>query len=111
MKKYLIIFHILLLTALVAGTFIEPEEFIVVTFIPLLLIILIIVFLLMESKYIMIPSVLLLFLSTIAFAMMVIGNIAWSEGTILIVIVGYLLFLTFEIVTIVFAFKHFKKQN
>lgn len=94
-----------------AGTFIEPEELIVVTFIPLLLIILIIVFLLMESKYLMIPSVLLIMLSTIAFAMMVIGNIAWSKGTLLIVMFGYLLFLTFEIVTIVFAFNHFKKQN
>lgn len=110
MKKYIIIFHFLLLIALIAGTLIEPEDFIVVTFIPLLLIVLIIVFLLMESKYIMIPSVLLILLSTIAFAMMVIGNISWSEGTILIIIFGYLLFLACEIVTIVFAFKNFKKQ-
>lgn len=110
MKKYLLIFHILLFIALLCVTMIEPEELIVVTFIPLLLVILIIVFLVNESKFILIPGVILVLISTIAFAMMVVGNIVWSEVTVFLVIILYLIFLTLEIFTIVFAMQNFKKQ-
>lgn len=99
-----------MLIALLGLTFVEPEELIVVTFIPILLIILIIIFLVKELKIILIPSILLILISTIAFAMMVVGNIVWSEVTVFLVIILYLVFLTLEIFTIVFAMQNFKKQ-
>lgn len=109
-KKYLIIFHSLILTLAAASTFMDFEEMLVVTLPIALLIAIVILLLIKESKYILIPSILLIFIFTFIFALMVIGNIVWSEGSVLLVILAYLLFLTFEIVTIVFAFKQFKKQ-
>ncbi|MBS4036331.1 MAG: hypothetical protein KGZ85_17855 [Ignavibacterium sp.] len=82
----------------------------VATFPIVLLIAIVILLLIKESKYILIPSILLIFIFTFIFALMVIGNIVWSEGTVLLVILAYILFLTFEIVTIIFAFNRFKKQ-
>ena len=99
-----------MLIALLGLTFVEAEELSVVTFIPILLIILIIIFLVKELKIILIPSILLILISTIAFAMMVVGNIVWSEVTVFLVIILYLVFLTLEIFTIVFAMQNFKKQ-
>lgn len=109
-KKYLMIFHSLLLSFVAAITYIDLKEMLVVTLPIVLLIAIVILLLINESNYILIPSILLIFIFTIVFALMVIGNIVWSEGTVLIVILGYLLFLTSEIVTIVYALKQFKKQ-
>jgi hypothetical protein len=109
-KKLLTGFHFVLLISLLAFTLLEPDEMIMVTALPVLLIILIIILIFNESRFILIPSVLLILISTIAFAMMVVGNIVWSEVTVFLVIVLYLIFLTLEILTIVFAMQNFKKQ-
>jgi len=99
-----------MLALIAAITFMDFKQMLVVTFPIVLLITIVILLLINESKYILIPSILLIFIFTFIFALMVIGNIVWSEGTQLLVILAYLLFLAFEIVTIVFAFKQFKKQ-
>lgn len=104
------IFHSLLFSFVAAITFIDVKEMLVVTFPSVLLIAIVILLLINESNYILIPSILLIFIFTIVFALMVIGNIVGSEGTVLLVILGYLLFLASEIVTIVYALKQFKKQ-
>lgn len=109
-KKYLIFFHSLMLAFVAAITFIDFNEMLVVTLPIVFLVAVIILLLINESKYILIPSILLIFIFTFVFALMVIGNIVWSEATLLIVILGYLLFLAFEIVTIVYVLKEFKKQ-
>lgn len=110
MKKYLIIFHSLLLLAVLTLTFMDLKEMLIITFPPIVLIVLMIIFIVNESKFIVIPTILLVFIVTFVFALMVVGNIVWSNGTVFLVIILYVLFLAAESITIVFALKYFKKQ-
>ena len=57
-----------------------------ITFLPILLLVAIIIFIYNESFLLIIPSVLLIFLFTILFALMIIGNVVWSEAEIFLVI-------------------------
>lgn len=109
MKNFLTAFHILLLLAVIAATFTNLNEMFVAAAPLLILLILILISLWKESKLLMIPAILLIFIATFAFALMVVGNIVWSEKTIYLIILFYFLFLAGEVVTIIFSLKSFKK--
>lgn len=81
-----------------------------ITFLPILLLVAIIIFIYNESFLLIIPSVLLIFLFTILFALMIIGNVVWSEAEIFLVILLYLTFLFIEIFSIVYSVKNFKSK-
>lgn len=109
-KNYLIIFHVFMLAATISLTFINLNGMFAVTFPVLLLNAIVILLLINESRYILIPSVLLIFIFTFVFALMVIGNIVWSNVVVFLIIIAYLLFLSIQIITIVYALKRFKKE-
>lgn len=98
-----------MLLAIIATTFINFNEMFVAAAPLIILLTLILISLWKESKLLMIPAILLIFIATFAFALMVVGNIVWPEKTIYLIILFYLLFLTGEVTTIIFSLKTFKK--
>lgn len=103
-----IVFHIILLIALLALTSFDPKGILTITIFPMILISLIIIFLIKDSKLILIPSILFILFLTISFALILIGNISWSE--IIIYLSAFIYFFILIAETFIIS-KVFRKNS
>ncbi len=109
--KILLVFHILLAVGLAIVVASDPDEMLLPGSIPILLLAGVVWGLTLQSRWVIVPSVVLTLMGTFYAAFMVVGNIAWPERVVSQIRLFYFLFMVIEITVIVLAVVSFGRKR
>ena len=110
-RHILIGVHCTFALALAALVVARPQEMAAVALVPLLLVGAIALGLTARSRWVIVPSVVLIMLGAVLAGAMVLGNIAWPGSATTALIASLLALLAVEVAVIVLAIASFRRES
>ncbi len=110
-RHILIGVHCTFALALAALVVARPQEMAAVALVPLLLVGAIVLGLAARSRWVIVPSVVLIMLGAALAAAMVLGSIAWPRSVTTALVVSLLVLLAVEVAVIVLAIASFRRES